>query len=324
MAVAFGAAFGNGSAFWIELETEHQLSLVDVDTNAIERRRAVFDAAPLKEMQRRGWIESTSSPEEARDALCSFFGVNELEEAASAAVATRRPNAPEAKLTPEQAAWCRRVRQLARPLHVEAFRPPQLPSVRAKLRELAAHPDQARHVPKVLADGGIRFVVVEPLTGGKIDGATMWLSDKEPVIGMSVRYDRIDWFWFTLMHEFAHVENGDALSVDANLVGDKDVTPTLMKEEAERLADERAAVALVPPDKLESFIVRVGPLYSKARINQFAHRVGVHPGIITGQLQHRGELGFKANRQALVKLRSYLLETTLTDGWGQIAPPNTD
>ena len=80
------------------------------------------------------------------------------------------------------------------------------------LRELAAYPKEARHLPALFAEFGIRFVVVEALPGAKIDGAAFWLNETSPVIAVSVRFDRVDNFWFTVMHEFTHVRYGDAWS----------------------------------------------------------------------------------------------------------------
>ena len=68
---------------------------------------------------------------------------------------------------------------------------------------------------------------------------------------------------------------------------------------------------------MDSFIRRVGPLYSKQRIVQFAHRVKIHPGIIVGQLQNRDEIGYSANREMLTKVREVVAQTALTDGWGR-------
>jgi HTH-type transcriptional regulator/antitoxin HigA len=72
---------------------------------------------------------------------------------------------------------------------------------------------------------------------------------------------------------------------------------------------------------MDSFIRRVGPLYSRTRIIQFANRLKIHPGIIVGQLQYRREVGFGTNREMLVKIRESLIETTLTDGWGHSITP---
>jgi HTH-type transcriptional regulator/antitoxin HigA len=186
-----------------------------------------------------------------------------------------------------------------------------------RLRQLAAFPQEARNVAEAFNRFGIRFVVVEPLAGCKIDGATMWLDDQSPVIGVSLRFDRMDSFWFTVLHEFVHVKNGDALSVDSNLVGAEAFVTDLSL--IEQRANTGASNILIPADKLESFIHRVSPLYSRDRINQFASRMKIHPSIVVGQLQHRAELGYHAMKEVtMTKIRDAVVATAVTDGWGQI------
>jgi HTH-type transcriptional regulator/antitoxin HigA len=201
---------------------------------------------------------------------------------------------------------------------VEKFKPELLPQCEARLRELAAFPDEARNVSKVLAGYGIRFVVVEPLVGSRIDGAAFWLCADQPTIALSIRFDRIGSFWFALAHEFAHIKNGDA-SIDAELLGES-ALPTEAKPDIERRADDQASSMLIPAKKLQSFVTRVGPLYSKARINQFANVMKIHPGIVVGQLQHRGEIGWDTTHGVLAKIRSHVTSTALTDGWGRTIP----
>jgi HTH-type transcriptional regulator/antitoxin HigA len=166
-------------------------------------------------------------------------------------------------------------------------------------------------------------MVIEPLPNVKIDGAAFWI-DVGPVIALSLRHDRVDGFWFTLMHEFFHIKHGDPLSVDSGLVdATKGVAVTLVEDEAERRANEEASNALVPTAELNSFVRRVGPLYPKARVIQFANRIRIHPGIIVGQLQHRNELGYMSMRDVLVKVRENITSTALTDGWGHTIAPST-
>jgi HTH-type transcriptional regulator/antitoxin HigA len=88
----------------------------------------------------------------------------------------------------------------------------------------------------------------------------------------------------------------------------------------ESRADGAAAEMLIPSEKMRSFIIRTKPFYSKVRINQFAQRMRVHPGIVTGQLQHRREIGFGVNREMLVKVRDVLTSAAITDGWGYMLP----
>ena len=48
----------------------------------------------------------------------------------------------------------------------------------------------------------------EALPSSKIDGVCLWLDQHSPVIGMSLRFDRIDNFWFVLGHEIEHALKG--------------------------------------------------------------------------------------------------------------------
>ncbi len=117
-----------------------------------------------------------------------------------------------------------------------------------------------------------------------------------------------------MLHEFYHVVHEDA-SIDDDLCGEGQV-PSIVKVKVERKADLEASKRLVPLENLNSFIMRVSPLYSKKRIVQFAHTVEIHPGIIVGQLQHRGDIGYSANREMLATIRNIVSNTALTDGWG--------
>lgn len=313
MAISLGAAFGTGPEKWMKLESEYRLSLAKTNPEKIEKRARLYDYAPIKDMEKRRWIPHTTSPEEQEKVLCQFYEIDSLEDEPQISVATRKAT-KEMALTASQKAWCFRAKKLAKAMQVSTFKKSKLSEASLRLRELAAYPEEARHVSKILAQYGIRYLVIEPLPGAKIDGATLWLDEKSPVIVMSLRYDRIDAFWFTLLHEFSHIVHEDA-SVDDDLCGEGQV-PSIAKIESERRADLEASERLVPSKRLNSFIMRVSPLYSKKRIIQFAHTINIHPGVIVGQLQHRGEIGYSANREMLAKIRNIVSDTALTDGWG--------
>ena len=55
-----------------------------------------------------------------------------------------------------------------------------------------------------LAKHGIPLVIVPHLPKTYLDGAALRLGDGRPVIGLTLRYDRIDNFWFCMLHELAH------------------------------------------------------------------------------------------------------------------------
>jgi HTH-type transcriptional regulator/antitoxin HigA len=146
----------------------------------------------------------------------------------------------------------------------------------------------------------------------KIDGASFWLDRNSPAIAMSLRFDNIGSFWFALMHEVEHIKNKDALSFD-----DLQKKQT---DEKEKRANENAAQNLVPQNDLAQFIKTYSPRYTEARINNLATRLQIHPGIIVGQLQHRGEISYAAFKSMLIKVRHLAIDLAFTDGWGQPVP----
>jgi HTH-type transcriptional regulator/antitoxin HigA len=321
MAVTLSAAFGNPASEWMRWDAAYRLSLIKDESEMVKSALRLYEVAPVREMQKRGWIKETKDPAELEQELKNFFGVDTLDSSPLFPVAMRKASSLSNFSSPERA-WLFRARRLAQALViVPRFIPQSLPNAQARLRELAAYPSEACHVPKVLLEHGIRFVVVEPIAGAKLDGAAFWLDDASPVIAVSGRFDRIDAFWFTVMHEFMHIKNHDALSVDSDMFGE-DRTLALVEEEIESRANQQAADALIGADEMDSFIRRVSPLYSKERIIKFAHRIKIHPGIIVGQLQHRREIGWGASREMLVKVRQVVTETALTDGWGKIITEN--
>jgi len=308
-------ALGTSAELWINLESAYRLatSTSVCGDDPIARRAKLFDKAPVSEMIRRGWIKDSQDVGGMERELQRFFGLDSVDTPVSAPrTAARTGLVPTTDFNSSQTAWLHRVVQLSRGVSVQPFDIGRFRQGMGLLRTLAGFTDQVRQVPRALADLGIAIVIVEHLKGTRIDGACVWLREDKPVIALSLRFDRIDWFWHTLMHEVMHVENEDHLSLDEAVEdGFSATTPAF-----EKRADEAAANYLIPTHEMENFILRAGPLYSREKIVGFASRVGVHPGIVVGQLHHRGELEYSFHRKLLEKVRPIAVRSTLTDGWG--------
>lgn len=305
-------AFDTTPDFWMAKEAAYRLSLVE-DTPgdaSINERARIYEVAPIKEMQRRNWIRRSDSMSQLESELCRFFEVSSLGDTPRLAVNARAGNSSEGVNT-VQLAWCYRALKLARTISVKRYDPARIPALKMNLRNLSSLAKGVEDVPAILADFGIRFVVVEALRQSKIDGVAFWVDDDNPVIAMSVRLDRIDNFWFTLMHELSHIEHRDAAPVDADIeTADTVLTP--IEERANREGSE----ALVDAGELRSFILRVSPFFSQTGIIQFANRIKAHPGIVVGQLHYRKIMNFNSGRKMLVKVRDFLRARAVTDGFG--------
>ena len=79
--MALGAAFGNPPEFWLNLDANYRISLLPPNTD-VERRAKIFQFAPVKDMEKRGWIRQTKSLADLERELCGFFNISSLDDVA--------------------------------------------------------------------------------------------------------------------------------------------------------------------------------------------------------------------------------------------------
>jgi HTH-type transcriptional regulator/antitoxin HigA len=285
-------------------------------------RAALYADLPVNEMIKRGWIaaEGVKDTKTVEKELMRFFGVERLDDIEILPHSAKK-SAANMDATPAQIAWLYRVKQIASEMLTCAYSSDAVRFALSKLRGLMGTQDGVAKVPRVMAECGIRFVLVEALAGSKIDGVCLWLDEKSPVIGMSMRFDRIDNFWFVLRHELEHVLQGHGKGgamLDADLEKERAGTgPDVTQEE--RVANEAAQNFCVPNESLEAFVARKDPFFSAKDVIGFSRLLKIHPGILAGQLQRRTNR-YDRFRDHLVKVRELISPNAIKDGWGDIAP----
>ena len=315
-AKGLGEAFGIDPQFWMNLESAFRLSQVKDQAGEVARRAKLYGAVPVKDMIRRHWINDADDVAGLEREVLNFFAVDSVDSITSMSVAASpRKSTNYDETIPPQLAWYRRAKQIASTLQVSRYKENEFEQLIAELLRLTAGEQDARRAPRVLAEFGIRFMIIEHLPKTHIDGAAFWLDEDSPAVAVSIRLDRIDCFWFTLFHELGHIYYRHSQGVDIGIAGDGPSSSRDLPDQ-ERMANEFARDRLVPGREIDSFIARVRPLYSRARINQFADRIKVHPGIIIGQLQRRDEIKYSQGREMLVKIRDVVTQSATTDGWG--------
>lgn len=314
MAVALGQAFGQPPELWAHREAAYRISLVEDPTDDETWKKAkLFEAAPVKDLQRRGWISpEAQTADEIWKELTRFLGEDPLAEAPNA-VARKSENTPD--FTSPQMAWLMQASHLAKKVNARSYRKEILEAGLHKIHKLTARPEDAAKLPMLLAELGVRFVVIEDLPRTKIDGAAFFLGDdcSKPVIAVSLRIDRMESFWHTLGHELRHILNEDPLSLDSELVGND---RALHLSTIEDRANKEAAEWLVPSREIESFALRAKPAFVKEAIRRFAGRMGVHPSIVIGSLNHRGVLDWNRHSDLRPKILEHVISTATCDGYG--------
>ncbi len=246
---------------------------------------------PLAEMAKRGWIEKrrnfTSHAEEImRDLIHRAGGEYVLPAAFFRKNDQARLNANTDPYSLR--AWCWEVlaRSNAHRLPV-GFKPGTVDlSFLQKVAMLSWSQDGPRLAQELLANHGIHLVFLEHLPRTHLDGVALQLADGTPVIGLTLRYDRLDNFWFCLLHELAHI--GRHMSVTSNEAFVDDLTlrdvQAARRDPREAEADEWAENGLIPEDIWYTSNVKDNP--TPLAVMELAQRLGIHPAIIAGRVRY--------------------------------------
>ena len=320
MAKALGDAFDINPETFANLQKAYDLAHAEQPDPGVAVRARMQNQYPVREMIKRGWIQLADTAM-LETQLVRFFGVNGADEIPYLAHAARKSSYEEREIPPAQLAWLFRVRQIAFETPAQKYSQAALAGAVGTLESLLLAPEETRHVPRILAECGVRFIIVEKLPNADIDGVCFWLNDYSPVIGMTTRRDKIDNFWFVLRHEIEHVLQGHGRKeeiIDADLEGKMaSLDPSLPKEE--QIANAAAGTFCAPAEKLDMFMRRKQPFYYEKDVIAFAMVHQRHPGLIVGQMQKRMERYDYLTRW-LVKVRHFVLPGARVDGWGQVAP----
>ena len=184
----------------MNLETAYQLSKVPPRDEKVAREAALRERFPVREMIKRGWMKATKAYDDLERSVLAYFHlprhqrVDPISACGSPQLRGRFvlysvrlavPGAP----TRDRSS-CSKVPE------------PKLRAALPDIEQLMVEPEEVRHVPRILAEAGVRLVIVEPIPGSKIQGVCFWLdNNRSPVIGLSLKCDQIDKFWFNLWHE---------------------------------------------------------------------------------------------------------------------------
>ena len=172
-------------------------------------------------------------------------------------------------------AWCAAALARAEKITIKKMKIIDPEKVARQLAQLSILPDWHDHLVAALHRVGIILIILEHLPGTFLDGAAMCRGDGVPVIALTLRYDRLDNFWFTLLHEFAHVVGH--LRPDRQVIlDDLDVASS---EAIEAEADAFARNALIPAAMWK----QIDKDSSTEEVLEAAEKAGVHPAIAAGR-----------------------------------------
>lgn len=262
---------------------------------------------PHREMRKRGWLDDLKKPSPTDTG-------SDLE---LAALYVQRAHGPHASYALHKRtrlgsqydegallAWKARILRLAR-----NATPTSAPSNIAdssflnELVSLSRLDDGPIRAVDMLRESGVTVVVERHLPKTHLDGAAMLLDGKHPVIGMTLRHDRLDNFWFVLFHEIGHIVRHRHKGLEQGFFDDD--TARLV-DVVEQEADDFARNALIPDELWRSSFIQFANSIDKIKV--FADRAGVHPAIVAGRIRReRGDYSLFSEVVGRNELRTMLV-----------------
>ncbi len=243
---------------------------------------------PVNEMAKRRWIEKkndlkSGTEEILMEMIDQAGGARTVLEACFRRSAGPRENSKMDSYA--LFAWCLRVLILARKNFLKnKFKKGSIKSETLRdIAKLSYFQNGPLLVKEYLEKHGIHMVVVPHLPKTYLDGVAMLLEDGSPVIGLTIRYDRIDNFWFCLLHELVHVIKH--LSENEFFIDDLDLRGHEAEKEDDREneADRIAQNALIPQKTWEKDPVLIQA--SAVNVMVLSEKLKIHPAIIAGRIR---------------------------------------
>lgn len=269
------------------LGLEVQAHLTVTPAKPLAQSQAAFDPTklPIKEMRKRGWLNEIHSVDISSTRTEIELAQLYISEVAptSDIHALHRQKVRAGSKVDDYAllAWKARVLHKARRLLKSDRSVEPLDAVFLKqLVTLSQETDGPVRAVKMLRERGVLVVFEDHLAETHLDGAAMLLYGRTPVIGLTLRHNRPDNFWFVLMHEIGHVVRHRDKGLQHGFFDDEEERSS---DELEKEADEFAQNALIPDEIWKTSFVRFAK--SSDQVLQFASKYKIGASVVSGRIR---------------------------------------
>lgn len=283
---------GSTINFWVALEANYQKHKARLE--AADRHAGWvpwLEELPLKELMACGAIpkqrlNSKNKPAVVESCL-RFFGVATPDEwrihYGGMQVAFRRSRAEQSDVG-AISAWLRLGEQQAEKLDGPKYDKARFEKALHTIRGLTSEQPEIfePQMRKLLHEAGVLLVLVPAIPRAHVSGVARWLSPTRPLIQLSLYGKTNDKFWFSFFHEAAHILLHANSKEEKKSIFLDDPNAAHTDDPREHEANEWSRNWLIPSQHLQS----LASLKTKAAVIDFAQRIGVHPGIVVGRLQH--------------------------------------
>ena len=297
---ALSQVFGTSAQFWMNLYTNYIFSKAEdkEDGSEVLLKAKIYEIMPVSDMVKKGWIEKPDTIEKLMACVKKVWGTDiiddVLSEIALRPLAAFRKSKKESFSHNYTQTWLRFAKKISAFYRVPAYDPEAFKLLCDKAHEYSLRKDGVEIFIREINKTGVKFFVLPHLTKTYVDGAA-FMDKKTPVIVYTGRYDKLDNFWFTVMHEAGHVIN-HLSTKDESFVDDLSAQ---LNGEKEKEVDAYSREKLKIPDILCKFKADTPSRVSW--ISTVSSQFQISPAIIVGALQHANLLTYRSKMLSAIK-----------------------
>lgn len=288
-------ALGSSVGFWLSREAKYRERLAKLEAEKkCLKWVSWLEKLPVKELMDSGSIKKARNDAKHKPSIVydclRFFGIASPDEWESyysgMQVSFRRSREDQSDIG-AISAWLRLGEQQAESHQpIEKYNKDKFIKALSEIRSLTQEKAEVFE-PKVrglLNESGVLLVLVPAISKAHVSGIARWMSPTRPIIQLSLYGKTNDRFWFTFFHEAAHILLHASTQEEKKAVFLDDPLAAKSSDPKEVEADLWASHWLIP----EKYVAELPTLKSKRNVTLFANKLGIHPGIVVGRLQHDG------------------------------------
>lgn len=282
---------GIDADYWMNAQKNYELDLARISKKtqaklqSIEEWNIWKDYVPVEFLKKSKFI--TGNPTVDVEVIKSIYGFNHVEQIAATFATPVYVRYKQGKSKKAERinilGWTKLVSYLGEQQKVAVFNQKHKETLLTELRRvITENKNVIESSSALLANAGIKLVFHKNADKCPIDGVCVW-NGKNPLIGMSLRYSRLDNFAFTLFHELGHVFLHLVNNPQAQFLDDLD-NPDRKIDQEEIEANNFASDNLIPPNDWDRFMSNSNRMQDDFAVS-FAEEIGIHPSIVKGRLK---------------------------------------
>lgn len=311
-AILLGKVFDLNAYKWVMLDAKFQLSKKKEQKEQkeqkkeelVERQVEVYKYLPINELLKKGWLKPYDNLKALNKQLHSFLGVPKDKpldlsalDLSNIDIEFRQSEAyKEGSYDINAKAWHQMAFNHSKRLSVDKYDKNGLKNLISNFHSYTLMPKGVSKFLNDLGKVGVKFVFLSHLSKTYLDGAA-FLSEKNPVVALTGRYDRVDNFWFTLAHEISHILLHLPVSLNSNKVFmDNTKSNNSNVSEKEEEANQMAEKMLLQKQILGFFEEYIGYI-TEEKVKEFSSEYNIHPSIVVGILAFNNKVSYSTSHR---------------------------